>query len=226
MFRNPLMTGLSTLAFLIAISITTRVTAQDPQPELVASTEPRAPEAERAGFRLPPGFVAQLVASEPVIHKPMNLAFDTLGRLWVTSSLEYPFPAREGQPARDQVVILEDFGPDGRARKSTVFADGLNIPIGVLPITPRQALVHSIPNIYLMTDDDGDGRADRREVAYGTIGYRDTHGMAASFVWGDDGWVYGTHGFANDSKLAGRDGQAITLNSGNTYRMRPDGQHI
>lgn len=203
--------------------------AQDPpppEPELVASTDPRTPEEEARGFHLPPGFEAQLVACEPDIHKPMNLAFDALGRLWVTSSLEYPYPAKEGEQGRDAVVILEDFGPDGRARKVTTFADGLNIPIGVLPITPRQALVHSIPNIYLMTDDDGDGRADRREVAYAAIGFKDTHGMASSFSWGFDGWIYGTHGFANDSTIAGRDGQSIQLNSGNTYRLRPDGQHI
>src|SRR5437016_2094098 len=65
-------------------------------PSLVARTEARTPDEERKGFHLPPGFEIELVACEPDIHKPMNLSFDDRGRLWVTSSLEYPFPAGKG----------------------------------------------------------------------------------------------------------------------------------
>ena len=135
-------------------------------------------------------------------------------------------PGQVGEPARDSVVVLEDFGPDGKARKATKFAEGLNIPIGVLALSPDEALVHSIPNIYHMVDKDGDGRADQKEPYYSAIGFRDTHGMASAFTWGFDGWIYGCHGFSNDSTIAGKDGQAIRLNSGNTYRMRADGSHI
>ena len=75
-------------------------------------------------------------------------------------------PPSEGTTARDTVKILEDFGPDGQARKITTFADGLNIPIGVLPLPDGdEALVYSIPTIDRFTDTDGDGKADRREVA-------------------------------------------------------------
>src|SRR5947209_6832598 len=98
----------------------------------VAATDPRSPADEAKAFHLPPGFEAQLVAAEPDVHKPLNLAFDDRGRLWVTDTVEYPFPAK-GSP-RDSVKILEDFGPDGRARKVTTFAGGLNIPIGLLPL--------------------------------------------------------------------------------------------
>lgn len=193
----------------------------------VAATAPLSPEAERRAFRLPPGFEAQLVAAEPDIHKPMNLAFDDRGRLWVTDTVEYPFPAPPGTKPRDTVKVLEDFGPDGRARKVTTFADGLNIPIGVLPLPDaRGALVFSIPNIYRLTDTDGDGRADRREVLYGEFGFGDTHGMTNAFTWGFDGWVYACHGFANTSTVKAADGSAIKMHSGNTYRIRPDGSHI
>src|SRR5882672_8940430 len=105
----------------------------------VAPTEPLRPEAQVKKFRLPPGFEIQLVASDPDIRKPINIAFDAAGRLWVTETVEYPFPALVGK-GRDAVKILEDFGPDGKARKITTFADGLNIPIGVLPLSARQAL--------------------------------------------------------------------------------------
>ncbi|MFM7151369.1 MAG: PQQ-dependent sugar dehydrogenase, partial [Gemmataceae bacterium] len=34
------------------------------------------------------------------------------------------------------------------------------------------------------------------------------------------------HGFANTSKVKGADGNTIVMNSGNTYRMKPDGTHV
>src|SRR5579884_2601877 len=91
----------------------------------VASTPHRTPEEERKLFHLPPGFEIQLVAAEPDIHKPLNLAFDDRGRLWVTDTVEYPFPPKDGEKSRDSVKILDDFAPDGRARKITTFADDL-----------------------------------------------------------------------------------------------------
>jgi hypothetical protein len=108
--------------------------SQDQDPLLVARTEPKTPEEEKKCFHLPPGFEAQLVACEPQINKPVNMNFDDRGRLWVTSTVEYPFPVPEGKQGRDRVVILDDFDENGRARKATNFAEGLNIPFGVLPL--------------------------------------------------------------------------------------------
>jgi putative heme-binding domain-containing protein len=203
------------------------VRAQSPAPvENVSSFPPRSPDDERKALHLPPGFSIQLVASEPAIHKPLNLAFDDRGRLWVTDTVEYPYPAAKGTKPRDSVKVLSDFQANGRAGKIETFADGLNIPIGLLPMpTARAAIVHNIPNIYLMRDLDGDGHADTREPLYGVFGNRDTHGMTNAFTWGFDGWIYACHGYANDSKVQGSDHRPITMNSGNTYRMRADGSH-
>jgi putative heme-binding domain-containing protein len=198
---------------------------KDPYADFIAQTKPLVPAEERKQFQLPAGFEIQLVASEPDIKKPMNIVFDDRGRLWVTDSVEYPHPAKEGAKARDTVKVLEDFGPDGKARKISTFADGLNIPIGVLPLN-HSALVYSIPNIYKFLDTTGKGRADKREMFIGSIGLDDTHGMTSAFTWGFDGWIYACHGYANTSTLKGKDGQAITMHSGNTYRMRPDGSHV
>ena len=214
------------VAFLLLLISREAAVSRDDPPELVAPTGPRSPEEERAGFHLPPGFEIQLVASDPDIHKPMNIAFDDRGRLWVTETVEYPFPAEKGKKPRDAVKILEDFGPDGKARKITTFADGLNIPIGLLPMPGgNEALVHSIPTIDRFTDTDGDGKADKREVAYKTFGARDTHGMTNAFTWGFDGWIYACHGFSNASEIAGKDGKPMKLVSGNSYRMKADGSH-
>ncbi|WP_169978540.1 PVC-type heme-binding CxxCH protein [Tautonia rosea] len=194
--------------------------------DLVAETDPKTPEEERKALRLPPGFEIQLVASEPDIYKPMNLAFDEQGRLWVTSSIEYPFPPEDGTPGRDRVTILSNFGPDGRARSVTQFAEDLTIPIGLLPLSSKEALVHSIPHILRLTDTDGDGKADDREVVLREYGFQDTHGMTNAFTLGFDGWIYACHGFSNTSTVEAKDGEAITMQSGNTYRFRPDGSAI
>ena len=200
--------------------LTLSSTVNGAPPDLVATTDARTPAQEKALFHLPEGFVAELVASEPDIHKPMNIAFDDQGRLWVTHTIEYPFPAPQGKTPRDGVKILSDFAPDGRARKIETFATGLNIPIGILPMPyGKSAMVHSIPDILELEDTDGDGKADKKEVQYGTYGFRDTHGMTNSFTRGFDGWIYACHGFSNESTVKGSDGKSITMQSGNTYRM-------
>ncbi len=114
----------------VVITLTT-VHAADPFAEGVRKADPLTPEQEQKTFHLPPGFEMQLVAAEPDLRKPMNMAFDATGRLWVSESREYPFPAKEGAELRDSIRIFSDFGPDGKARKMGVFADKLNIPIGL-----------------------------------------------------------------------------------------------
>ena len=192
----------------------------------VRGTEPLDPEAERRTFVLPPGFEAQLFVAEPDIAKPMNLAFDARGRLWVSSSVEYPFAAPADREGRDTIKVLEDADGDGRADRVTTFADGLNIPIGLYPCEDG-VICWSIPNIWRLRDTDGDGRADRREVLYGPFGYeRDQHGMCNAFTRGPDGWVYACHGFSNVSTVSGRDGHQVRMQSGNTFRFRIDGSRI
>ena len=195
----------------------------------VATTEPLTPAEQLKKFKLPPGFEIQLVAAEPDIQKPMNLAFDARGRLWVTHSIEYPFAATDPDSTRDGLTILDGIGPDGKATKVSKFAEKLNIPIGILPMpNGREAIVWSIPNIWKLTDTDGDGTADKREILYGPFDFADTHGNQNAFRLGLDGWIYACHGFRNASKikLKGEGPVVLEMQSGNTYRFRPDGSAI
>jgi putative membrane-bound dehydrogenase-like protein len=194
--------------------------------QLIAPTPWLTPEQERLKLKVPEGFEVQLVAAEPDITKPMNLKFDAAGRLWVTHSVEYPFPA-EGRPGRDGITILSDFGPDGRARKIQRFADDLNIPIGIVPVKDG-CIVWSIPHIWKLTDTNGDGRADQREILFTGFEYVDTHGNQNGFTRWIDGWIYACHGFRNQSKIRkGADGPVVLeMQSGNAYRFKEDGSAI
>ncbi len=214
---------------------------------LVRESAPLTPEEERASLTVPDGFEVQLFAAEPQVNKPVNLAFDARGRLWVTSSYEYPYAAARERWAdaegsrvsgsRDGIFILEDTDGDGRADKKTVFAGGLHIPTGVLP-WGKGCIAWSIPNIWYFGDTDGDDVCDQRTVLFGPLGWeKDVHGNCSSFRLGPDGWVYGTHGFSNTSHFKvkpehlqgakpGDAGTELLLNSGNVYRFKPDGSRI
>jgi putative heme-binding domain-containing protein len=195
-------------------------------PDLMAPTDPLAPADERKQFTLPAGFDVQLVASEPDIQKPIQMAFDAKGRLWVTTSYHYPFAA-QGK-ATDKLFVLSDFDPDtGKARKVQIFAEDLNIPIGILPLPDcSSCIVSSVGEIRKYTDTDGDGKADKMEVLYKGFGSRDTHGMYNSYTLMPDGWVYACHGFSNDSTVKGKDGHEVKMQSGHTFRFKTDGSRI
>lgn len=222
--------------------------AEDPFKMHIRPTDPLTPEEQLKRFHLPEGFKIELVAAEPELRKPMNMAFDASGRLWVTESREYPVAAPTNSRPRDTVRIFSNFDTNGRAQTISTFATNLNIPIGIYPfrsaggptrrveVDGRSAttgaltwkcVVWSIPNIWLFEDTDGNGVADTSRVLYGPFDYtRDTHGNQASFRRGNDGWLYATHGFNNNSEVGGADGHNIKMQSGHTYRMRLDGSRI
>ena len=108
------------LALLALVILARPAIAQQPPP-LVAPTDALSPADERKAFTVPAGFEVQLVASEPDIQKPMQMAFDAKGRLWVTTSYHYPFAAPQGK-GTDKLFVLSDFDPAtarrGRSRCS------------------------------------------------------------------------------------------------------------
>jgi putative heme-binding domain-containing protein len=210
------------------VGISTSLLAADPDPfaEGVRTTPWLSPEDEQKAFKLPEGFSINLVAAEPDIQKPLNMQFDERGRIWLTCSVEYPYAAPNDRPAKDSIRVLEDTDGDGRFEKMTVFADGLNIPIGIYP-WKGGCVAFSIPDIIHFEDTNGDGVCDKRTKLYGPFDTtRDTHGMCNAFRRGFDGWVYACHGFNNQSQVKGADGNVVTMHSGNTFRFKLDGSRI
>ena len=103
-----------------------------------------------------------MVAAEPEVIKPINMNFDSRGRLYFTQSVEYPFPVKPGTKGRDTVKVIEG---DRRARPrhaNRTMVDGLNIPLGVTPI-PNGVVVYSMPNIYRCLDPGPHGPRHRAQ---------------------------------------------------------------
>ena len=169
------------------------------QRDLKDLPDPNA-DAELASFQLAPGVVANLWASDPMIAKPIQMAWDARGRLWVASSAIYP-QVKPGSTANDKIVVLEDTDHDGKADKSTVFYDGLLIPTGVWPVIDttlpasapgryNAAYVANSTEVLLLRDTDGDGRADDKQIILSGFGTEDTHHIIHSFKGAPDGSLY------------------------------------
>ncbi len=193
------------------------------------------PATELNSFKLAPGFEVSLWASEKDgVVKPIQMRWDELGRLWVIGSKTYP-QIKPGEEPNDQVIVLEDTDHDGKADKTTVFADGLMIPTG-LEIAPpatkpekgdagRAVYVGEGPKLWLMTDTDGDGKADKREVVLRGFGTGDNHQNINSFRWSPGGellFCQGLHAHARVETPWG----ISSLDQAGLWRFRPREQRL
>lgn len=154
------------------------------------TTSPKTPdpEAERKTFQVADGFEVELFAADPKITKPVQMAFDQKGRLWVATTTLYP-QIKPGEEPTDSIIILEDSDGDGRAEKTTTFAEGLVIPTGVLPYRDG-AFVFDDTTLLFLRDTNGDGRADEREVVLSGFGTEDSHHKGHVLRWGPEGRLH------------------------------------
>jgi putative heme-binding domain-containing protein len=145
-------------------------------------------QRELESFKIADGFEVTLFASEPLVAKPIQMNWDEDGRLWVVSSTAYPH-VKTGETANDKVFVLEDTDGDGKADKSTVFAEGLITPTGILPGDGGVYVANSTEILHFM-DTDGDGKADKKRQVLSGFGVADTHHLIHTFRWGPEGRLY------------------------------------
>ena len=157
-----------------------------------------SPEEAVRRMTLPEGFHVEVVAAEPDVVNPVAMFIDEKGRYWITESFEYP--RREPGPGRDRVKVLEDTDGDGKVDKTTVFAEGLNIPSGIA-VGYGGVWVANAPDLLFLQDTDGDLKADKTTTVVSGFGRTDTHELPNSLTWGPDGWLYGLNGVFNYSDV-------------------------
>ncbi len=208
-----------------------------PEPKKGAKAEPVSPEEERARFTVAPGFVIELVASEDLeagFGKFITVDWDQHGNLWTMTALEYPVDANESpavakelyaSKAKDKVLVYDrdPKSPTGYASKPRVFADGLAIPLGILPYKNGVYVQHGTEFVFL-SDTDGDGKADKREVILSGFGVQDSHLFPHQFTRAPGGWMWMAQGAFNYGKVRDNFGTEIQFDQTRMAKFRPDGK--
>ncbi len=152
---------------------------------------------------VPPDFAVKLFADErtfPEIAKPVQLAFDSKGRLWVSTMPSYPqWQPGSPRPA-DKLVILEDTDGDEKADKQTVFYDKLHCPTG-FQFFDGGVLVMDQPRLLWLKDTDGDDKADVVVHVLDGWATEDTHHTAGAFEMSAGGLLHALEGVAMSTTL-------------------------
>jgi len=150
------------------------------------------PDEALKTFTLPAGYKIECFASEkdlPALQKPMQMSFDNKGRLWIATMPAYPHYLPGGPRPDDKLLILEDTNGDGKADKTTVFAEGLHLPIG-FELAPEGVYLSEEPNLILLRDTNGDGKADTKEIIMGGFDSHDTHHAISAYSGDRGGGIY------------------------------------
>ena len=181
-------------------------------------TDPSDPEIERSQFVVAPGYQVSLFAAEPMLANPVQMAWDTRGRLWVLCSPTYP-QLEPGKEPADFLVILEDTDEDGRADRHTVFAAGLLVPTG-FEFGDGGVYVANQPDLLFLADTNGDDRADVRKTLLSGFGTEDNHHAISAFTWGPGGNLYFQSGIFLHTQVETPHG-LIRADDGAVFEFRP-----
>lgn len=173
--------------------------------------------------QVPAGFEIQLFAQEPDITKPIAMAWDERGRLWIVETVDYPNDFVEtDSTANDRIKICEDTDGDGRADKFTVFADSLNIPTSIT-FANGGVILSMAPNFLFLQDTDGDDKADVRKVIFTGWGKQDTHAGPSNLQYGFDNKIWGVTGYSGFDGTINGERQKFPQG---VYHFKPDGSYF
>ena len=164
---------------------------------------PRYPAVEPkdaiATFQVKKGFALEFAAHEPQVRSPIAISFDERGRMFVCEMIDYS-EMRDANPHLGRISMLEDKDGDGFFETSTVFADNLAWPTGLI-CANGGVFVVATPDIIFFKDNDGDGKSDVRDTIYTGFGTGlkiiNVQGMANCPQWGLDNHIHVQAGGGN-----------------------------
>lgn len=177
-------------------------------------------------LRIPDGFEIELAADPSLVGRPIAVARDEKGRLYVTDSGGMTERAEQQLAAKPHSIRrLEDVDGDGIYDRSTLFADKLMFPEGCLWHN-GSLYVAAPPEIWKFTDSDDDGQADHREVWFDgttlTGCGNDLHGP----YLGHDGRLYWCKGAFAEQKHKVANMPLFVTHSSHIFRAKPDGSEL
>jgi azurin/glucose/arabinose dehydrogenase len=167
------------------------------------------------------GCKVEFIASEeqfPELVNPVQMNFDTKGRLWIAAWPTYP----ETTPTTtvfDKLLVLDLDPKTGKVAKMTTFADGLNCPTG-FQFYKDGVLVMQSPDLWFLRDTDGDGKADSRERVLHGLDAADSHHETNSICYEPGGAVYLSDGVFHRTNVETFDGP-VRNTDGAIYRYEP-----
>ena len=167
------------------------------------------------------GFEVHLFADEqqfPELVNPVQMQFDTKGRLWVAAWADYPKwePLKE---SKDALLILHDDNNDGKADRMTEFAK-VNNPLG-FEFWNGGVLVTRQSEILFLKDTDGDDKADVQTIMLQGLDSSDTHHGANNLIYGPDGGIYWQSGVFMQHNYEHPWGPSLQATSSAMYRFDP-----
>ncbi len=146
------------------------------------------PEEAVKTFELEPGFKLELVAAEPLIADPVDMEIDEYGRLYVVEMHGYPLD----KSGNGKIKLLSDEDGDGKMDKSTVFADQLVLPNGIMR-WKKGVIVTDAPYVLYFEDTNGDGKADVRDTLLTGFSLSNPHINVNNPLYGLDNWIHLAH---------------------------------
>lgn len=162
-----------------------------------------------------------LFASEeqfPELVNPVQMAWDTKGRLWVAAWKNYPERAPDSKTG-DSLLVLEDTKGTGRADKVTHFADDLNAPTG-FQFYRDGVLLMQAPDLWFLRDANHAGRADVMERVLMGMDSADSHHTANSLSLDPGGAIYLSDGVFHRTQVETALGP-VRNNDAAIYRYEP-----
>jgi putative membrane-bound dehydrogenase-like protein len=148
----------------------------------------RSLENALSTFELEEGFQIELIAAEPLISDPVDMEIDEYGRIYVVEMHGYPLDVS----GSGKIKLLSDSNGDGTMDKSTVFADSLTLPTGIMR-WKKGIMVTDPPYVYYLEDSNGDGKADIKEIVLTGFALSNPQHNVNSPKLGLDNWIYLGH---------------------------------
>lgn len=155
----------------------------------------------------------------PEMVNPVQMAFDTKGRLWVATWITYPH-WKPTEPMNDKLLILEDTNQDGKADVCKTFAGDLHNPTG-FEFWNDGVLIAQGPDIQFLKDTNGDDNYDVRERILHGLDTADTHHTANSFVLDPGGAMYFQEGTFHHTQVETPWGAPRRVANGAVFRYEP-----
>ncbi len=172
------------------------------------------------------GYEVELAADPTLVGRPIAVARDEKGRLYVTDSGGMTERAELQLAAKPHSIRrLEDINGDGVYDLSTLYAEKLMFPEGCL-WHDGSLYVAAPPEIWKFTDADDDGRAEKREVWFDgktlTGCGNDLHGP----YLGHDGRIYWCKGAFAEQRHSLANKSDFVTHASHIFRAKPDGTEM